>query len=66
MDITRPEPIPAFKQTIRNTTYRFPGLVPLLAKATPDRSGDRLAGIAAASRESASPRIHYLFTEAHR
>jgi len=31
------------------TTYRFDGLVDLLAKATPARSGDELAGCAAAS-----------------
>lgn len=43
--------MPAFKQTIRNTVYRFPDLVSLLARATPERSGDRLAGIAATNRE---------------
>jgi ethanolamine ammonia-lyase large subunit len=33
------------------TTYRFPDLKTLLAKATPARTGDALAGIAAASAE---------------
>ena len=33
------------------TTYRFDDLGSLLAKASPARSGDRLAGIAAASAE---------------
>src|SRR5689334_22352356 len=32
-------------------TYRFPDLKTLLAKATPARTGDELAGIAAASAE---------------
>jgi ethanolamine ammonia-lyase large subunit len=34
-----------------NTTYRFPDLKTLLAKATPARTGDQLAGIAAGSAE---------------
>ncbi len=33
------------------TRYRFDGLADLMAKASPDRSGDRLAGLAAASQE---------------
>ncbi len=36
-------------QTIVGHTYRFDGLVDLLAKATPERSGDQLAGCAATS-----------------
>jgi ethanolamine ammonia-lyase large subunit len=40
-----------FRQTVDATTYRFDDLRELMAKATPPRSGDRLAGIAAASAE---------------
>jgi ethanolamine ammonia-lyase large subunit len=38
-----------FTHTLGGTTYRFPDLKDLLAKASPARSGDQLAGIAAAS-----------------
>ncbi|MCX2963348.1 ethanolamine ammonia-lyase subunit EutB [Gordonia sp. Z-3] len=38
-----------FSQTISGTTYEFDGLVDLMAKATPRRSGDELAGCAAES-----------------
>jgi ethanolamine ammonia-lyase large subunit len=38
-------------QTIRGTAYNFPTLRELLAKASPLRSGDQLAGIAAATME---------------
>jgi ethanolamine ammonia-lyase large subunit len=37
----------AFSTTIRSTTFRFENLRTLMAKATPERSGDQLAGIAA-------------------
>ncbi|SOD90949.1 ethanolamine ammonia-lyase subunit EutB [Caenispirillum bisanense] len=37
----------AFARTIGHTTYRFPDLRDLLAKASPRRSGDELAGVAA-------------------
>ena len=40
-----------FRETIGARTYRFDGLAALLAKASPRRSGDELAGIAAASEE---------------
>ncbi|QPF89645.1 ethanolamine ammonia-lyase subunit EutB [Bradyrhizobium commune] len=40
-----------YRHTIDATTYTFPDLRDLLAKATPPRSGDRLAGIAAGSAE---------------
>ncbi|MFK5126606.1 ethanolamine ammonia-lyase subunit EutB, partial [Klebsiella pneumoniae] len=40
-----------YRHTIDSTTYTFADLRDLLAKATPPRSGDRLAGIAAASAE---------------
>jgi ethanolamine ammonia-lyase large subunit len=40
-----------FHETIGVRTYRFDGLATLLAKASPRRSGDELAGIAAASEE---------------
>ena len=36
-------------RSVHGTTYRFDGLVDLLAKATPKRSGDELAGCAATS-----------------
>ncbi|MBN0971681.1 MULTISPECIES: ethanolamine ammonia-lyase subunit EutB [Gordonia] len=38
-----------YTQTIAGTTYEFDGLVELMAKATPRRSGDELAGCAADS-----------------
>lgn len=38
-----------YRQTISGTTYSFEGLVDVLAKATPLRSGDQLAGCAADS-----------------
>ncbi|WP_194814303.1 ethanolamine ammonia-lyase subunit EutB [Nocardia sp. XZ_19_385] len=38
-----------YTQTLGGVTYRFDGLVELLAKATPLRSGDELAGCAAGS-----------------
>lgn len=38
-----------FTQQVSGTTYRFDGLVDLMAKATPLRSGDELAGCAAHS-----------------
>src|SRR6202790_1483442 len=40
-----------YRHTIDTTTYIFQDLRDLLAKATPPRSGDRLAGIAADSAE---------------
>ena len=40
-----------FVQTIRNVRYTFGSLRELLAKATPLRSGDVLAGVAAQSAE---------------
>ena len=46
-----PEGPLVYRHTIDATTYTFPDLRDLLAKATPPRSGDRLAGIAAASAE---------------
>jgi ethanolamine ammonia-lyase large subunit len=39
--------MPAYRATLRGTTHVFPDLRTLLAKATPARSGDELAGIAA-------------------
>ena len=41
----------AYRHTIGTATYVFDDLRGLLAKATPPRSGDRLAGIAAGSAE---------------
>ncbi|NTU78215.1 MAG: ethanolamine ammonia-lyase subunit EutB [Chloroflexales bacterium] len=40
-----------YRQTIGAHTYRFIDLKDLLAKASPERSGDQLAGIAATSAE---------------
>ena len=39
----------AFAHTINGTTHQFKDLKDLLAKATPARSGDELAGVAASS-----------------
>ena len=41
----------AYVHTLGTTTFRFPDLRTLMARATPARSGDRLAGVAAASAE---------------
>ena len=41
----------SYTHTVAAVTYRFDDLKTLLAKASPARSGDRLAGIAAASAE---------------
>jgi ethanolamine ammonia-lyase large subunit len=41
----------SYGHTIGVKSYRFPGLKALLAKASPARSGDYLAGIAAATEE---------------
>jgi ethanolamine ammonia-lyase large subunit len=41
----------AFRHTVGRTTYAFADLKELMAKATPPRSGDRLAGIAAETAE---------------
>src|SRR4029078_12976894 len=58
-----------YRHVIDSTSYAFADLRDLLAKATPPRSGDRLAGIAAASAEqmiagrmalAASPRGRFL------
>ncbi|MGA8108413.1 MAG: ethanolamine ammonia-lyase subunit EutB, partial [Acidobacteriaceae bacterium] len=38
-----------YRHVIRGTAYTFENLRTLLAKATPPRSGDELAGVAAAS-----------------
>ncbi len=43
--------MPAYAHTVGSITYRFADLKTLLAKATPARTGDGLAGIAAASAE---------------
>jgi ethanolamine ammonia-lyase large subunit len=40
-----------YRHTIRNHNYTFPDLKTLMAKATPKRSGDELAGVAAQSAE---------------
>jgi ethanolamine ammonia-lyase large subunit len=40
-----------YQQTIRNITYCFPDLKTLMAKATPRRSGDELAGVIAKSSQ---------------
>ncbi|GAB3910402.1 ethanolamine ammonia-lyase subunit EutB [Larkinella knui] len=41
----------AYRSAVRNLTYRFDDLKTLLAKATPLRSGDQLAGVAAETAE---------------
>jgi ethanolamine ammonia-lyase large subunit len=40
-----------YAHTLGNATFRFPDLRTLMARATPARSGDQLAGVAAASAE---------------
>lgn len=40
-----------YRHTIRNHNYTFPDLKTLMAKATPKRSGDELAGVAARNAE---------------
>ena len=37
----------AYAHTVAGCTYRFDDLKTLLARATPERSGDQLAGVAA-------------------
>jgi ethanolamine ammonia-lyase large subunit len=41
----------AFRHTVGRTSYAFADLKELMAKATPPRSGDRLAGVAAKTAE---------------
>src|SRR3990170_3006719 len=41
----------AYRHTVGRTSYAFADLKELMAKATPPRSGDRLAGIAAETAE---------------
>lgn len=41
----------AYTQTLGGRTYQFDDLKTLMAKATPERSGDQLAGLAAESAE---------------
>lgn len=41
------QPILSFTHTVAGNVYRFDDLKTLLAKATPERSGDQLAGVAA-------------------
>ncbi|PJZ71411.1 ethanolamine ammonia lyase large subunit [Leptospira perolatii] len=41
----------SYKTILGSKTYSFPDLKTLMAKATPERSGDSLAGIAASSQE---------------
>ena len=40
-----------YQQTIKNITYHFSDLKTLMAKATPRRSGDELAGVSAKSAQ---------------
>jgi ethanolamine ammonia-lyase large subunit len=49
--LTGQEPSMVYRHTIDTTSYVFDDLRDLLAKATPPRSGDRLAGLAADSAE---------------
>lgn len=43
--------MPHYAQTVGGRTYQFADLKNLMAKATPERSGDHLAGVAATSAE---------------
>ena len=47
-DAGEPPRIEMYTATIASSRYVFPDLKTLLAKASPARSGDQLAGIAAA------------------
>jgi ethanolamine ammonia-lyase large subunit len=49
VEITEEDTVAFWTQHSGGTTYQFDGLVDLLAKATPARSGDELAGCAAGS-----------------
>ena len=49
-----------FSHSLGGTTYRFDDLRTLLAKATPPRSGDVLAGLAA---QDAAERVVVFFVE---
>ena len=42
--------MPAYSHAIGSRRFVFDDLKTLLARATPERSGDHLAGVAAASR----------------
>jgi ethanolamine ammonia-lyase large subunit len=44
-------PRPAFRHTVAGEQYGFATLADLLAKATPERSGDHLAGVAASGAQ---------------
>ena len=46
----------AYAHTVAGNTYRFDDLKTLLAKATPSRSGDQLAGVAAQRNRNGWPR----------
>ena len=46
--------MPSYRTTLGQESYRFDGLALLMAVATPERSGDQLAGIAV---ESAAYRV---------
>ncbi|HWA86965.1 MAG TPA: ethanolamine ammonia-lyase subunit EutB [Opitutus sp.] len=52
--------MPAFHVTLRGTTYTFASLRELMARATPQRSGDELAGVAAASAVERAAAQHAL------
>lgn len=47
----------AYTQRLCGHTYQFDGLVDVLAKATPKRSGDELAGCAAAALVAGARRL---------
>src|SRR6516164_2659072 len=50
-DARQPPRTSMYTATIASSRYVFPDLKTLLAKASPARSGDQLAGVAAASGE---------------
>ena len=50
----------AYRVTLRGTTYAFGSLRELMARATPFRSGDQLAGLAAASAVERAAAQHAL------
>jgi len=52
--------MPAYSHNVGSRRFHFDGLKSLLARATPERSGDRLAGVAAGSAEERAAAQHAL------
>ena len=50
----------SYRHTLGNFTYTFPDLKTVMAKATPEKSGDRLAGVAASNEKERMAAKHVL------